>query len=376
MPPPLRLQGPQLGRFRDLLLAAFTRPRFAQLLLTRLNKSIGTYSAPVDTDPDAVLNVLIGANAELWWQDLLREARNAVPADPDLQAFAQELGLAPQTVVVDKRGARTVVQGSALQAQIKKAQSTFDILTWRKKLGEIESRVCRVEYPAKSGVGTGFLVSPNHVLTNYHVIEPFLDTPALVKDLVVRFDYKVLDDGVSVSAGKTYKLATNWVVAKTPYSEHDEEIAPTGEPSTDELDFALLEIDGTPGNDPVGGDTNDPAAVSRKWLVVRQTNYDFLANKAIYIVQHPDGKPMQVAIDSDAVVGVTSNATRVKYTTTTEHGSSGSPCFSANWELVALHHAGDPKYAAGLKPEFNQGIPINTIWNWMKTHQLDSLLGT
>src|SRR5690242_14466633 len=124
----LRLQGPDLGRLSQLLRAAFTRPRFAELLLTRLNQPIGNFSAPADTDPAAFLNVLIEANAQLWWRDLLREARNAVPSDPGLQAFADEFGQAPQAVAIDKQGGRTAVSGSSLQLQIKGAQSTYDIL--------------------------------------------------------------------------------------------------------------------------------------------------------------------------------------------------------------------------------------------------------
>ena len=360
----LRLQGTDLGRLRNILRSAFTRPRFAELLLTRLNKSIDDYAAPADAAPTAFLNVLIEANAQLWWRDLLREARNAVPTDPDLQAFADEFGQAPQTIAVDKQGNRTVLRGNALQLKIKGAQSTYDIVTWRKRLGEIESQVCRIEYPEKTGIGTGFLVNKDLILTNYHVIERFLANGDLAKNIVVRFDYKVLEDGLTVNAGKAYKLAATWLEEKEKYSEHDNESPATGEPATNELDFALLRVDGTPGDDPVGGDTIDPQAVPRHWMKVQATDHDFLANPAIYIVQHPDAKPMQVAIDADAVVGVTSNGTRVRYTTTTEPGSSGSPCFSADWTLVALHHAGDPKYLQGLKPEFNQGIPINAIWNW------------
>jgi V8-like Glu-specific endopeptidase len=335
---------------------------------------MGTYSAPADPDPEAFLNVLIGANAELWWRELLREARNAIPNDPDLQAFAEEFGQAPQAVAVDKQGHRTVVRGSALQLQIKNAQSTYDIMAWRKRLGDIESRVCRVEYPENTSLGTGFLVGPDLVITNYHVIERFLAEPDLVKGLVVRFDYKVLADGLTLNTGKPYTLAEQWLVETAPYSPHDSEVRATGEAAPGELDFALLRVNGVPGNDPVGGDTSDPKAVSRGWLQIRPTMHDFMANRAIYIVQHPVGKPMQIAIDADAVVGVATNGTRVKYTTTTEPGSSGSPCFSANWDLVALHHAGDPKYLKGLKPEFNQGIPINAIWNLLKEKGHESLL--
>ena len=40
------------------------------------------------------------------------------------------------------------------------------------------------------------------------------------------------------------------------------------------------------------------------------------------------------------------NNTRVRYRTNTEEGSSGAPCFDKDWELVALHHSGDPNYEA------------------------------
>jgi V8-like Glu-specific endopeptidase len=41
-------------------------------------------------------------------------------------------------------------------------------------------------------------------------------------------------------------------------------------------------------------------------------------------------------------------------------GSSGSPCFNANLELVALHHAGDPT-VPWEQPEWNQAIPVQNI---------------
>jgi hypothetical protein len=150
----LRLQGTEIGRFSQLLRAAFTRPRFAELLLYRL-------TAPADADPAAFMNVLIEANAQLWWRDLLRAARNALPTDPNLQAFEEEFGQACQVVAFDKHGGQKVVGRTSLQLQIKTAQSTFDILLWRRKVGEIESRVCRLEYPAKSAFATGFLIGPD-----------------------------------------------------------------------------------------------------------------------------------------------------------------------------------------------------------------------
>jgi hypothetical protein len=71
----------------------------------------------------------------------------------------------------------------------------------------------------------------------------------------------------------------------------------------------------------------------------------------------PDLHPLRFAFD--VVLAVNENRSRVRYSVITEPGSSGSPCFDPDWNLVALHHAGDPR---DVEPaEYNEGIPIDTI---------------
>jgi hypothetical protein len=70
---------------------------------------------------------------------------------------------------------------------------------------------------------------------------------------------------------------------------------------------------------------------------------------------------LKLALDTEAVIGVNDSGTRVRYRTNTDEGSSGSPCFDDRWNLVALHHAGDPKFAPLYHPEYNQGIPFAAI---------------
>lgn len=370
----LRLSGIEIGEWVELLRAAFLRPRFEEFLLFRLNLSIDDFAGPSDDYRTALRKVVQEAVAKLWWRDLLREARFAVPEDPGLLAFAERFEQSP-TTVEPSAGGSTPLTPSRLQLKIKAAQSTFDILTWRKKVGEIEGRVCRIEYPVTQAQGTGFLIAPDTVLTNYHVIEPVLNGTVAPADIALRFDYKVLDDGVAVSPGTIYRLADPWLFDSSPYSPRDEEESPASDPLPSELDYAILTVEGTPGNDPVGGETNDPKPVPRGWVKVPTGVYDFTKQRALYIVQHPNGKPMQVAVDTEAVLGVNGNATRVRYTTTTEPGSSGSPCFGSDWECVALHHSGDPKYLKGKKPDFNQGIPLAAIRRLLKERGKEQVLG-
>jgi len=86
----------------------------------------------------------------------------------------------------------------------------------------------------------------------------------------------------------------------------------------------------------------------------------------VLIVQHPDGSPLKFALDTKGVMGVNGNGTRVRYATNTEHGSSGSPCFNIDWEIIALHHLGDPAWKA---PTFNEGVPIGMIATRLAAHQ-------
>ena len=72
-----------------------------------------------------------------------------------------------------------------------------------------------------------------------------------------------------------------------------------------------------------------------------------------------DGKPLKLAVDTESVIEMNAIQNRVRYATNTEAGSSGSPVFDLDWNLVALHHFGDPAY--DHPPAYNQGVPIDKI---------------
>ena len=63
--------------------------------------------------------------------------------------------------------------------------------------------VCRVEpQPENESIaefGTGYLVAPDVVMTNFHVAEKFWDDQAKAGRVVLRFDYEKKASGVSVS---------------------------------------------------------------------------------------------------------------------------------------------------------------------------------
>jgi hypothetical protein len=350
----------EITQLADLLKPTFkSKNPLQKFLMARFGRDYEEFETRDDTVPDVIRKVVADASSFLWWEDLLREARNIVPGDNALAQFATQFGMAPQIVAP---GTAAFLQGKQLELKIQQSQSTYNIAVWREKLGEIEGRICRVEYPNKVARGTGFLIGPNAVLTNYHVVEAIVKGDYKPGDVRLRLDYKVMDDGVAVARGLIFELANDWLYDSSVYSVEDEKVNPA-DPKPEELDYAILRVKGDPGNQPLGGTkgTTDPNAIQRGWIEAPAGTHDFLAQRAIYIVQHSDGGPMKVAIDSNAVTGLNGNATRVRYTTTTQPGSSGSPCFGPDWSWVAVHHSGDPKYLRGQAPQFNQGIPLTAI---------------
>ena len=188
-------------------------------------------------------------------------------------------------------------------------------------------------------------------MTNYHVIERVIEHQgAEPADVTIRFDYKRLSDGTVFNAGMPFPLATNWLVASSPPSPFERGRAPAYVPAKpDELDFALLRL-------------GKPAAVDgRTWIEIPANPPPLAQGTPLFIVQHPEGAPLKLALDTDAVFGVFDDGLRIRYRTNTKPGSSGSPCFTADWQLVAIHHLGDPTFDPADKPEYNQGVPIAKI---------------
>ena len=93
--------------------------------------------------------------------------------------------------------------------------------SWRETLATLEGQVCRVEIPKgnESDYGTGFLLGPDVLITNYHVMR--LVKAGLVKpqDVILRFDYKRRSDGVTVNEGTVYRLATDWLIDESPIAQ-------------------------------------------------------------------------------------------------------------------------------------------------------------
>jgi hypothetical protein len=257
------------------------------------------------------------------------------------------ISLSVQKVGVAVEGAPLNAFAPGLQRNVKPGLVQLDLHIWLQKLAQIERRVCRIEFKGNAA-GTGFLVGPDAVLTNWHVVEAAKTGNTLDK-LTCRFDYQRLENGTR-QEGTVIMLHSDGCVDFSPYSPAEMTQTPEVPPPTlEQLDYALLRL-----SKPVGEEGN------RGWIAVSNAGVQLAKNAPLLIVQHPDGAPMKLALDTDSVIDYNANNTRIRYATNTEPGSSGSPCFSMDWELVALHHFGDPAWQ-DKNPNYNQGVPVNLI---------------
>ena len=208
--------------------------------------------------------------------------------------------------------------------------------------------VCRVEPQPETesiaGFGTGYLVAPDVVMTNFHVADRFWDDQAKAGRAVFRFDYEKEASGVAVKGGATFKLATAWRGPGVPSQPQAARPWQVIFSPNSELDFALLRLER-----PAAGATE---GAPREFLTL--TAQAFNPSDPILILQHPLAAPLKLAFGA---VEKLDPPNRVFYRVNTEGGSSGSPCLTQDLKVAAIHHFG--------AMENNRGITHEAILNYL-----------
>jgi hypothetical protein len=275
----------------------------------------------------------------------------------------KEIDLSAQTAGAPQSEAPTNAIAPGLQRNVRPYLAKLDVRMWQDRLIKIERQVCRIESDGNA-LGTGFLVGPDTVLTNWHVFE-IAKSAGKVSQLGCRFDYVRLPNG-QTDFGQLVMLDGAGALDTSPYSAAEKSGNPDNIlPTLDELDYALLRLAAPVGEQQVEG-------APRGWITLPKAILPLPANAPILIVQHPEGTPMKLALDTQAVIGLNDNRTRMRYRTNTDPGSSGSPVFTMDWDIVALHHYGDPKWQ---NPLFNQGVPIEMVRQRIANSGFGSALG-
>lgn len=246
--------------------------------------------------------------------------------------------------------------GSSLERTVNERAGYANIASWQETLGRHQRRICRIEDSRVLGsaLGTGFLVHHDLVLTNFHVVDKYVQGARDTTELKCRFDYA--EESTGVKPGVLKGLAgPNWLVDYSPFSVHDPGDQ-GGTPQETELDYALIRLD-----QPAGDDEWSGGAATRGWIPLATAAPLPEQDDIIFIMQHPKGQPLKMAVG--AVLKRNDNNTRFRYNANTDPGSSGSPCFNVRLDLVGIHHGGDPD--SGQLARYNQGIPSERILRFL-----------
>src|SRR5262249_4688836 len=282
----------------------------------------------------------------------------------------EQYGLAP-TVELQTAGKAQLpgvvpATNEGFQKWINRTLPQLNAWVWATQLLKQMRRVCRVEID-RAPTGTGFLVGPHVVLTKHHVLGEVIPTRGDGRPVVCRFGYHVSDggmpeDGTPVALKPAF---ADWHLDSSPGLTDPEENAGVPVPTADQLDHAFIRLADDIGNRPIF-----PDGPVRGWVKVPVGAPALAKDMPLAILQHPKGDPVKLALDTESVQSV--GPTRVRYSTNTDQGSSGSPCFDINWGLVALHHFGDSLHQ---QARFNQGVPIDAVRARLTRADVAKLLG-
>lgn len=354
------IPGIQFEQITDAFEAAYDRDDLRDMLKKRLSEKLDNMTGPNSKWPTTVFDLVTWFERRGRTTELIRAGYNYNPTHPSMQEIYQKYGMG--TEVSLQQGGQTTaaltITDSGFERTVRPHIPQLNFGAFREKMSQVEGRICRIEIGGNAA-GTGFLIGPDAVLTNYHVLEEILAGDTKPTGVACRFDYKVLSDKSRLEGIVAQLHPTDWKLDASPYSPAEKTRNPDNPPpASDQLDYALVRIARRLGEEPFtpGGGAE---AQKRGWLSMPAGPLTFVKDMPLIIGQHPDGSPLKVAFDTQSVIGEVANGLRVRYRTNTEAGSSGSPVFDLDWKLVALHHMGDP--ACDLPPTYNQGIPIDKI---------------
>ena len=161
------------------------------------------------------------------------------------------------------------------------------------------------------GFGTGFLISPRLLLTNNHVLRQ----SSAARTSIVEFDVHEGPDGSPATPSAFSLQPDDFFVTNR------------------EFDFTLVAV---------ASDANDGIPLQSFGSNRAHVGDDpILVEERVNIIQHPGGRMKQAALRDNVVTDLL--PAFLHYRADTEPGSSGSPVFNDQWQLVALHHSGVPR---------------------------------
>jgi V8-like Glu-specific endopeptidase len=308
----------------------------AAIALGRYDEAVERARAFLETSPDGFTVATFLRQLQRVWQ----LTTTSSPGDellPVLRSTLLRINGGEVTVgSVDVRAARLADLGRGRLETILGDEGYVPLAWYRTGLQRCRA-VARIETNGDEAVGTGFLVAgpdlhqdlpPRVMITNGHVVPEDLDPT----DAVVVFHG--LDDDPGQQAH--FRVTRQWWY----------------EPSRQNgLDTTILELAGYP---------QDVVPIPLARALPRKP----LRHKRAYVIGHPLGLAQpQFSLQDNLLLDYDQRV--LHYRSPTDQGSSGSPVFDNEWQLIGLHHVGGVRMPllnnAGGTYAANEGITFEAI---------------
>lgn len=161
--------------------------------------------------------------------------------------------------------------------------------------------------------GTGFLVGPNILLTNHHV----LNSVAVAGAAVAEFDYEWPSDKLFANVGTSEPPVVRFELSPS-------RLFVTSPVNAGGLDYSFVWI-------------SEKAAAQFGTVPMERGSFMISQYEPTFVIHHPQGRLKEVSLDDTELLAV--NSLNILYAADTDYGSSGACVFNRNGRLVALHHA-------------------------------------
>ncbi len=184
--------------------------------------------------------------------------------------------------------------------------------------------VCRIVTDMSYGSGS-LIASRNFIMTNNHVIPDFATAQASIAE----FDYDEDNILYTVNLNPDVFFMTN-----------------------SDLDFTIVACDPS------------PLPLDIEGIPLLKNSKTITREERVNIIQHPKGRRKELSLHDNKVTYIYDIG--IRYTADTEPGSSGSPVFNNEWDLVALHHAG---WSEEEGKATNEGIRMSAIVDYLVNQQ-------
>jgi endonuclease G, mitochondrial len=339
----LNLSNTDRKQLREAIEAAYPSPAdLARFVDESLNQNLALISsAPAHR---AVIFDLIGwAIAKGYIDDLILTLAQDTQ-NPQIQGFCRRV-LADR-LLINQAGAKSLalplaadladwdlaVQAEELQSFLR-PQSSFeaDVGTLQRGLA-MANAVCKITFSDRpdEASGTGVLIAPDLVLTNYHVLSRLAaaDLNAIAATMGFEFGYVSAKFDHSPRSRILKAVADQPVLQASPIAE---------------LDYALIRLEMGQGSAIAPVPLNPTALLQ--------------PHDALHLLQHPEGEQMKASLSHNGIVKTNPERGLILYVNPAKSGSSGSPCFDQDWQLVALHH----KELATSFGSVREGILLSAI---------------